>query len=376
MTLSDFIEAELDGLVEDWTEYARALGPKDIHLDDAQLRNSARELLLGIAANMRGVQTDAEQIAKSHGEKSGADSDFNHIGREHADDRQAHGFEINALVAEYRALRASVLRRWQGTGQLDAKALQEMIRFNEAVDQMVAVSVRQFAQTTERIRDLFAGVLAHDMRSPLAAILNSAQVVLCDEHLSARSARAGANLQRSAERLKWLIDDLFVFARTRLGDVLPLEPSEHDLAAICHGAGEEVRASNADAQIEMEATGELRVVCDAARMNQLIVNLLTNAVQYGHGCIRVKAAGEADQIVLAVSNAGPPIPADALPTLFDPLTRANPSPAPGRASSGVGLGLYICRCIAHAHHGTIAVRSDPNETVFTVQIPRDFAPAS
>lgn len=370
MTLSDFIEADLDALIDDWTEYARTVSPQDSHLDEAQLRDSARDLLLGIAADMRSDQSDAQQLAKSQGQRPGGDSAFNQIGRGHADDRQAHGFEINTLVAEYRALRASVLRRWQQKGPLDSAAFQEMLRFNEAIDQMVAVSVQQFAQTTERIRDLFAGVLAHDMRSPLGAILNSAQVVLCDKNLSSASMRAGANLQRSAERLKLLVDDLFVFTRTRLGNALPIDPTPQDFGRICHGAVEEVRAAAPDAQIELQTTGELSVVCDAARINQLLVNLVTNAVQYGNGLIRVQAVGGTEQLVLTVWNAGPPIPANALPTLFDPLTRVVPSPARGRPSSGIGLGLYIARCITHAHHGTIGVQSDANGTRFTVKIPR------
>jgi signal transduction histidine kinase len=335
-----------------------------------QLRNSARELLRGIAADMRGAQTAAQQEAKSHGERPDPNSAFNQIGRGHADDRQAHGFGINALVAEYRALRASVLRRWQRTGARDEAAFQDMIRFNEAVDQMVAESVRQFAQRTERIRDLFAGVLAHDMRSPVGAILNSAQVVLRDESLSPLSLRATTNLQRSAERLKLLIDDLFVFARMRLVDTLPVEFTQQDFGRLCRGAVDEVLAAKPDAQVETQSAGELSGVWDAARMNQLIVNLVTNAVQYGSGTVHVKATGDGQQIVLAVSNEGSPIPARALPTLFDPLTRADPSNDSGRASSGVGLGLYICRCIAQAHHGTIGVESDEHATVFTAKFPR------
>jgi signal transduction histidine kinase len=370
MTLSDFIEADLQGLIDEWTDYARALSPTDNPLDDAQLRNSASELLLAIAADMRGTQSDAQQAAKSHGERPNPDSAFNQIARGHADDRRTHGFGINALVAEYRALRASVLRRWQRTCETDAAAFQEMIRFNEAIDQMVAESVRQFAQRTENIRDLFAGVLAHDMRSPLGAILNSAHVVLHDEHLAPTSVRAGLSLQRSAERLKLLIDDLFVFTRTRLGDTLPVEPTRQHFGRICHGAVEEVRAARPDTQIDVQSTGTLDGMWDAPRMNQLIVNLVTNAVQHGSGTVRVSVAGDDQHVVLSVSNAGAPIPARALSTLFDPMTRASLPMEPRRASSGVGLGLYICRCIANAHQGGICVESDDNETVFTVTVPR------
>ena len=370
MTLSDFIESDLDELIDDWTRYARTVSPKSGLLSEQQLRNSARDILIGIAADMREMQTDAQQKEKSFNHVPDQNSAFNKVGREHADDRQIQGFEINALVAEYRALRASVLRRWQQRCEPDANAFQEMIRFNEAVDQMVAESVRQFAQRTERIRDLFAGVLAHDLRSPIGAILNSSQVLLHDENLSPMSIRAGASLQRSAERVKSLIDDLFIFTRARLGDTLPAEFTQQDFGRICNSAAEEVRAARPDADIEVHAAGELTGLWDGARINQLIVNLLTNAVQHGCGPVRLEAVGDGQQIVLAVSNGGPGIPANALPTLFDPLTRADPPPGKNRVSSGIGLGLYICRCIAGAHRGTIDVASDATRTVFTVRIPR------
>jgi signal transduction histidine kinase len=90
-----------------------------------------------------------------------------------------------------------------------------MIRFNEAIDQMLAESVGQFAARTERLRDMFAGILAHDLRSPVGAIMASTYLILRDEHLSPTSLRAGANLQRSAERVKTMIDD-FSFIRARV----------------------------------------------------------------------------------------------------------------------------------------------------------------
>ncbi|GJH31052.1 sensor histidine kinase KdpD [Caballeronia novacaledonica] len=182
--------------------------------------------------------------------------------------------------------------------------------------------------------------------------------------------RASANLQRSAERLKSLIDDLFVFTRTRLGDTLPIEPTQQDFRKICRGAVDEVRAARPDAQIAVQTTGELGGIWDAGRLNQLVINLVTNAVQHGCGAVRLEVTRDDEQIVLAVSNGGPPIPARALPTLFDPLTRAAPLSGHKDASSGAGLGLYICRGIAHAHRGTIGVASDESGTVFTVRTPR------
>ncbi|ALP62410.1 sensor histidine kinase [Paraburkholderia caribensis] len=370
MTLSDFIESDLDGLIDDWIEYARTISAEDVRLDDAQLRNSARELLTGIAADMRESQTTEQQRQKSHGQRLDRDSAFNRIARGHADDRQSHGFDINGVVAEYRALRASVLRRWQEACQLDATAVQEMIRFNEAVDQMIAESVREFSSITERIRDLFTGVLAHDLRSPVGAILNSTRAILADQNLSPTSLRAGTNLQRSAIRVKLLVDDLFVFTSTRLGNALPVQFDDCDVERICHDAADEVCTTHPDAHIRVKARGRLTATCDAERMLQLIVNLVANGVQHGSGRVGVEAVGDNEWITIAVSNGGQPIPARALPTLFDPLTRAQPSPESRKASPGMGLGLYICRCIAHAHNGTIEVESSESGTVFTVKIPR------
>ncbi|BCQ28860.1 sensor histidine kinase (plasmid) [Caballeronia sp. NK8] len=370
MSLSDFIESNLPELVDEWAEYASTISLKDSHLTETQLRNSARDILTRIAADMREPQTAEQQQAKSRGNEHDPASGFDRVAHEHADDRLAQGYGINEVVAEYRALRASVLRQWQQTSPDAAAVSEEMVRFNEAIDHMLAESVRHYAQRTERIRDLFAGVLAHDLRSPLGAILNSAAVVLHDNGLSPSSVRAVAIAQRGAVRMKLMIDDLLVFTRTRLGDTLPVDFTPQDIGRICNDAADEVRASYPDACIDVRLTGELAGKWDGARIGQLLVNLLVNAVQHGSGNISVDALGHGEQLTLVVSNEGVPIPATALPTLFDPLTRASRSSRQRGPSSSMGLGLYICRCIARAHSGTIEAESVEGGTSFTVQIPR------
>lgn len=372
MNLSDFIEANLHRLIDDWSDYARKVSIDCVGLSEQQLRNSARDLLLQIAADMRKSQTSAEQHAKSWGERPASDSGFNEAAHEHADDRLSQGFGINDVVAEYRALRASVLSQWQQAPQSAALAFQEMIRFNEAVDQMFAESVRQHAQRTERIRDLFAGVLAHDLLSPLGAILASQELLLHDEGLSSRSVRAVESIHRSAVQMKRMIDDLRVFTRTRLDDSLPTSFTPQNMGHLCSEAIEEVRASYPDAHIDLRLVGELSGTWDGDRIRQLVVNLLTNAVRYGAGQIVVEAQADHGQMTLTVSNEGNPIPTSAFPTLFDPLTRAALPDRTGTAA-GMGLGLYICQCIAQAHQGTIGVQSSERGTTFTVQMPRSVS---
>ncbi|WP_250442026.1 sensor histidine kinase [Caballeronia sp. AZ1_KS37] len=368
MSLADFIEADLSGLIDDWTRYALVLSQEESQLTEAQLRDSAADILRAITTDMRETQSAGQQETKSRGDKEEPDSAFNRVARLHAEDRLSHGFSIDDVVAEFRSLRATVLRRWQETSPTGAEAFQEMIRFNEAIDQVLAESVRHYAHRTERIRDLFAGVLAHDLRSPLGAILNAGEVLLHDEGLSVGGARAVAFVQRGAMRMKHMIDDLLIFTRTRLGDALPVSFTPQDMERICRDAADEVRASYPNARIELRLAGELRGRWDGSRLSELLANLLTNAVRYGTGPIVVEATGHDGQVTLVVSNEGNPIPERALPTLFDPLTRAGPADRRGTAA-GMGLGLYICRCIAIAHQGTIGVASSENGTSFTVCLP-------
>ncbi|WP_069262048.1 sensor histidine kinase [Paraburkholderia nodosa] len=369
MSLADFIETDLEGLIDDWATYALAISHEGTHLSESQLRDSAAQILAGIAADMRSMQSAAQQEAKSRHSGGSSESGFDQVAYLHAEERLAHGFGINDVVAEFRALRATVLRRWQINSPGGAEAFQEMIRFNEAIDQMLSESVRRYAQQTRRIGDLFAGVLAHDLRSPLGAILNSAQLLLHDNELSPTSLRAAANVQRSSMRMKEMIDDLLVFTRGRLGGMLPVSISPQDMGRICSDAVDEVRASYPNAVIRPRFAGDLRGTWDGTRIGQLVVNLLVNGVRYGSGEVAVEAAGHDGHVTVVVSNEGNPIPESALPTLFDPMTRASLHNREGTAA-GMGLGLYICRRIATAHDGTIGVESTEHGTSFTVCIPR------
>ncbi|AOK42578.1 sensor histidine kinase [Burkholderia vietnamiensis] len=368
MDLADFIEVNLKVLVDDWTEYALSICQEESQLTERQLRNSAPDILTAVAADMREPQNAAQQQAKSRGEKQAPHSKFNQVARLHADDRLSHAFGINDVAAEFRALRATVLRRWQKTSPSGAIAFQQMIRFNEAIDEVLSESIRHYVQRTERIRDLFAGVLAHDLRSPLGAILNSSEVLLHDEGLSSASMRALAFVQRGAMRMRQMIDDLLIFTRSRLGDTLPVNFAPQDMGRICSDAAEEVRASYPDAHIVLRLLGGLRGQWDGGRIGQMIVNLLTNAVRYGSGQIVVEARPHDEHVIVVVANEGNPIPERALPTLFDPLTRAT-SPDRSGTAAGMGLGLYICRCIATAHQGTISVETSEAGTRFIVQMP-------
>ncbi|MFP3710012.1 histidine kinase dimerization/phospho-acceptor domain-containing protein [Paraburkholderia sp. SIMBA_009] len=271
MDLADFIDSNIQILVDDWAEYAVSISPEESQLSEEQLRNSASDILTAIAADMREPQNAAEQQSKSRGKIEAPRSCFNYVARLHAEDRLSHAFGINDVVAEFRALRATVLRRWQKAGPEGAMAFQQMIRFNEAIDQVLAESVRHYVQRTERIRDLFAGVLAHDLRSPLGAILNFGEILFRDEGLSPTSTKALAHIQRGAMRMRQMLEDLLIFTRTRLGDTLPISLTPQNMGRICRDAVDEVRASHLDALIDLRFEGDLRGRWDGGRIGQLIV---------------------------------------------------------------------------------------------------------
>lgn len=222
----------------------------------------------------------------------------------------------------------------------------------------------------EEARDRFIGILGHDLRSPLGAIISGLELL---GELPAPFAKTVSRLVRSADRIHVIVRDMLDFARGRLGGGIPISPRPCDLGTVCHDVVEESKQAHATRAISFEGSGDLRGEWDPDRMEQVLSNLLGNAVEHGSDPIVVTALPAGDQIVASVHNGGEPIPEALLPTLFEPFTRgvyiAEESPAV--TGSGLGLGLYIANEIVHAHGGTLSVSSSADlGTTFTIAIPR------
>jgi signal transduction histidine kinase len=167
-----------------------------------------------------------------------------------------------------------------------------------------------------------------------------------------------------------MIRDLLDFARGRLAGGIPVAPRPCDLQALCDEVVEEMRQAHPDREIHFEAAGDLHGEWDRDRVEQVVSNLVGNAIVHGTGAVCVTARDEGDEVVTTVHNQGPAIPAEAISTLFEPYTRPAEE-ADGPRSKGLGLGLYIASEIVHAHGGTISVTSAPGEgTTFTIRWPR------
>jgi signal transduction histidine kinase len=373
MRLSHFIEQNVESIVTQWEAFARETMAPAQTMSRLALRDHAAQVLLAIAKDLRQPQTEDERhiksqgLAKSHSSETSAAT--------HGVLRQLVGFDLVQLAAEYRAVRATVLRLWkQVPKDIDFNVVEDIARFNEAVDQALAESIASYSERVAHSRDTFLAVLGHDLRSPLSAI-TSALLVLEDER--SKDQQKGRALQiakRSAASMRQMIIDLLEYTRTRLGRGIEIVPEVGDMSRLCREVVEEVQAAHLDRSFVVQAPPDVEALFDAARIRQVLTNLLSNAVQYGDlaSPIVVKVATEVDDTTLAVKNHGRSIPPDALQVIFDPLVQlpTTDSHQNGRPATSLGLGLYIVREIVTAHGGTISVSStDADGTVFTVHLP-------
>jgi signal transduction histidine kinase len=179
---------------------------------------------------------------------------------------------------------------------------------------------------------------------------------------------------RSVASMDEMITDLPEYTKTRLGRGMDVHPRSEDITALSQDIVEEARAAHPGVRFEYEGCGELVADFDHARIHQVLINLLNNAVQHGDAGspIVLAVTSEGDSVRLVVRNQGVPIPPEALQVIFNPLVQvANSKSEPHeRPSTSLGLGLYIAREIVLAHGGTIKVSSTAEAgTAFTIRVP-------
>lgn len=226
-------------------------------------------------------------------------------------------------------------------------------------------------ERTVHDNELFAGVLAHDLRNPLGAIMTAAQLLLMrQEGEGNRNAKPLSRILSSGQRMTRMIDQLLDFTRARVGGGLAIQPRDANLAELCSQAVGELELVFPDRRIECSFAGNLQGVWDADRLLQIVSNLVANASQHGQsdGVIAVRADGtDAESVVLEVHNMGA-VPEALLPNLFDPFRGTTHRRDHSR---GLGLGLYIVKQLARAHGGSANVASsEAAGTTFTVRLPR------
>jgi hypothetical protein len=176
MRLATFIRENSTAIIAEWENFARSLVPAASGMSPLSLRNHISYILEFIADDIDTVQTDSEQTSKSLGKKPKSATDS--VAEIHAALRQAGGFNLDQMVSEYRALRASVTKLWNARDlEPTRQSAADFVRFNEAIDQETTESISFYSKKVDHSRDLFLGVLGHDLRNPIGAMMMTAELI-------------------------------------------------------------------------------------------------------------------------------------------------------------------------------------------------------
>ena len=369
--LSDFIAANTELIVDECEAFARTLGPAAEDMDREALRDHIDQILVAVAADMQAPQTEAERTEKSRGEAPADAEALDPAAETHGALRAASGFDVTQTAAEYRALRASVIRLWLGTSPMLGPAqVEELTRFNEAMDQALAETLQQFAAAEAASRNLFLGVLSHELRTPLGTMVGTAETLRQGREVPPELGSALDRILRGGGRIRSVLDDLLDYVNSGTGGAMRVSPAPARMDELSTRVARDVEAAFPGSRIELSQAGDMQGAWDEHRVSQALSNLMSNAIKYGaaDAPVTVTLDGRgAEEVVVAVHNAGALIPPETLESLFQPLVRGQAGDPTGHS---LGLGLFIVREIASAHGGTVDVESSARGTTFSVRLPR------
>ena len=218
------------------------------------------------------------------------------------------------------------------------------------------------------------GIVSHDLKNPLSAIKLSAELLTRRGDLDERAQKAVSRVSLSADRAHRMIQDLLDFTQVRLGSGIPLRPDRSNLSAIVADVLDEVRLAFPSRQLAFTRDEWVWGLWDVGRLEQVVSNLLTNALKYSPltSTVSIRLTQTRERALLEIHNDGAPIPEKLLGYIFEPLRRGMGGEHPTGRS--VGLGLYIVKQIVTAHQGQVRVKSEEGfGTAFTVDLPRQDA---
>jgi signal transduction histidine kinase len=374
LRLAEFIRQEMDAVIAEWVVFAGTHIPAGAHMSQLALRDHIVEILNFIADDLESPQTDQEQLKKSKGDGPAENQIHLSAAEIHASLRLNDGFKIDQMVSEYRALRASVVKQWVARRQPIADTdINDLIRFDEAIDQAIAESVAEYTTLIDRSRNLFLGILGHDLRNPIGAASMAGEML---KRLTAPDTKQMALVSQivdTTQRAIQILNDLLDITRSAFGTDIPIDRAPMDMGHLGAQLVEEMRSLAKGRTIESNVVGETEGSWDRGRMGQVFSNLIGNAIQYSvpDSTVFVTVGGTPKGVIISVHNEGSPIAVDRLVTIFEALTRGQPPQTDAQGSSHLGLGLYITKKIVMAHSGEVDVASDKSGTTFSVRLPRE-----
>ena len=384
-TEMEALRTEHESLLMQMREANERLVLAAIHADElADLANAAREAAADNAERFRSLVTSSAAVVWS-ADASGRiridrESWSEYVGIELADGDEA-GWLVAVDPQDHELIRTT----WQAARDQSAPyTCQHRLHRRDGTygwvvsraapikkDGVVREWIGMMTDVSERVRieearEQFIAVLGHDLRNPLSAIALGAEL-LAD--LPEPYKRTAGQIARSARRMEIMIRDVMDFTRGRLGGGIPVTLCACELGAICKEVVAEMKQAHPARDIRCDIEGLILSNCDTDRMEQVVSNLIGNAITHGLDPIVVIARDCGDDIELVVESSGEPIPDESMARMFEPYSRGIRLMPSGEIAPGLGLGLYIVKEIVRAHGGTIAVSSGAR-TFFTVRFPR------
>ena len=268
MRLAAFIRENIEPISAEWERFAETLLPAE-EFSVSVLRNSIVELLTEIAADMDEDQTAEEQREKSEGHPGRSNFTQGAV-VQHALARIQMGLSARQFISEFRALRATIIRLWRrGSFEIDSASLNDMIRLNEAIDQVLGEGAITYTQEVDRSRELFLGILGHDLRNPLSAISGLAELQLRGK-TPERHAQFASQILVSTRRMSHMISDLLELARVRLGSGITVHRTPTCIRRICKNVVEEMQATFPKRAFQLDGDDELLGEWDENRLSQVV----------------------------------------------------------------------------------------------------------
>lgn len=282
------------------------------------------------------------------------------------------GYDAGAVDFLFKPVEPQILKNKAETFFRLYEQRQELSRHVEVIRQAQAERERLTRELEETLRfnETFVAVVGHDLRNPLNAIVMGGEIMKRNAEHGEIKLPVVNQIRSSALRMRKMLDDLSDLALARLGGGIPIAREPVDLASLSRRLIAELQTGHPERVIELTTQGNLVDNLDGARLQQVLGNLLGNALKHGAPATHVLVTldgSSRSQIVLAVHNQGH-IPDELLPNVFHPFLSGQRERARG---DGLGLGLFIVKQLAEAHGGSVCVESTPQTgTTFRVQLPR------
>ncbi len=380
-------------------ELARQVGARRLFLLVADPRTEALIPAPGMTKTLRAGPRWREFLARlEDGQLAHGEVDVQPESHERAVGMRLHGCAVifvgttvppalpEAVLAETPLLAALLRMEYElRISSLEAQAAVEQSRHAHALAVRLDAARATAAELAHRLelehrrKDEFIAVLAHELRNPLAPIGNALEILRRMEAAPRETVQhLVALMGRQMVQMRRLLDDLLDVARLGQGKVrLRIEPVP--LASVLQSAIDTARPLIAEKQQNLEADDGASagvIHCDAARIGQVIGNLLLNASKYSppQTHIRLSTAHDGDSVQIAVADQGVGIPADQLQSIFGLFSQIEASLPYSRG--GLGVGLALAKSLTELHGGTLSARSEGagKGSTFTISLPRQGPP--